>query len=114
MPLAGWHYVLVDARGENAGDRFASLVVARLGPDVRAASRPFDDVPGSYFIDVEWGDETGVGLLFMANDRADGVTVLDPGDEWFQESDALTYITNRMGGASPRQALRAVRRSRRR
>jgi len=114
VPLAGWHYVVVDACGENAGDRFAALVVARLGPTVRAAARPFDDVPGSYFIDVEWGDETGVGLLFMANDRADGVTVLDPGDEWFQESDALTYITNRMGGASPRQALRAVRRSRRR
>jgi hypothetical protein len=104
--------VVVDERSPNAGDRFAALVVARLGPDVRASARPLDDVPGSYFIDVDW-NERGDGLLFIATDRADGVTVLDPHDEWLSESDALTYITSRKGGASARQALREVRRSRR-
>jgi hypothetical protein len=73
----------------------------KLGVAARVEVTPWK-LAGSYGVTVGW--ETG-DLMYEVADWVDGARVLDPGDHELSVDQALDYLSARMSGVDPNQAI---------
>jgi hypothetical protein len=103
-PLIVWE-------GVPSGEKFAALLRARaeqLDVAVQVEVQPWAELPGAFGVFVDWGpDPETDSATYEVADWVDGARVLDTGDD-VTLADALDYLSVRLSGAPPKEALDRV------
>ena len=79
----------------------ARFSVRRVGPEAAP--------PGAFLVEVAVTD--GPSVLYTVANWSAGVQVIDPNGEDLTVGQGLDYLTHRVTGASPREALKLTRKA---
>ena len=103
-PVAAWD-------GQPSGEKFAALLRVRaeqLGVAAEVEVTPWPELPGAFGVWVAWGsDPESEGAMYEVADWIDGARVLDTSDD-VALSEALDYLSARVSGMTPKEALDLV------